>query len=178
VIVITPEMWNIAGTIVNSLSALGTLGALIMAVVVYRRAEDDKRREQASKITVMASPFKRQPDTDGEGKVAEGALQVTNHSDLPVYSIRASFGVVYPIAVRHGHYDMSMHSVGPGETRSVKLKSTDEQQETLLPQASLLFIDAAGRYWFRLDTGHLYEVSPESMQLKKPLWLGRVMRRY
>src|SRR5205823_2015118 len=44
--------WEIAGVLANAVASLGTLGALIVAVAVYRRQVADARSDQASRVFV------------------------------------------------------------------------------------------------------------------------------
>lgn len=81
--------WDILNAIAQSVGALGTTGALIVAAVAYRRQVQDHRRAQASRMTVSF--------VDSRNEVI-----VRNNSDLPVYNVSFQFRTYFSVRTAGG----------------------------------------------------------------------------
>jgi hypothetical protein len=81
---VTDNWWDIYGTVADWFAAIGTVGALVWAVMQYRGQLEDKRTEQASKITygIVYSLHNQ--------KLEKPHLVVENRSDQPVYKVLIS----------------------------------------------------------------------------------------
>jgi len=141
--------WHIANVIAQSIGALGTMGALIVAVRVYRRQEDDSRREQARRVTVkMDNRY---------------TIVVANHSDLPITAFRHEWTVVSD-RVSFSR-DIPDSGIGPGGSETFLL---DHEAEDVpfevsfwgVDVAAMQFEDAAGRCWRRTSEGVLRPLPP------------------
>lgn len=132
--------WDIISTVADSIAGLGTLGALIVAVIVYRRQVNDARRLQASRVLIEVP----HPD-DGTDELA---LIVRNVSDLPIYSIHVRYGHrpnwILPITIEH--------SLAAGDVFRISLVGWEHD---IWKTADILFRDAAGNYWRRTAGGQL-----------------------
>lgn len=138
-----------ANVIAQSIAALGTVGALIVAVRVYRKQVDDQHRAHASRVVLVIE------ETSKPGrKPRTGTWTVTNHSDLPVSTVRVmrtaweGYGTVvripFPLA--------TAQQLGPGESIDGPLPGDEDYWVSTI---SVHFNDAAGRGWARSDEGDL-----------------------
>ena len=75
---VTSTWWDYVVDVADVLAGLGTMGALVVAAMVYRRQEHDKRIIQASRIIVSATIDEAQ---------STAMITVRNRSDLRVYGV-------------------------------------------------------------------------------------------
>jgi hypothetical protein len=125
------ELWR-------TLAALGTVGALIVALAVFRRQVLDNRRAQASRI--ILTPGKSELDKSNPDALRE-EVQVHNYSDLPIY-----LGLVML-----GEQSTFVPTVDPRADVAVWF-TTEEAFES----GGFLFQDASGRFWERSFNGRLH----------------------
>jgi hypothetical protein len=69
--------WDIASTIVDSLAALGAIGALLVTSLTYKRHIDDERRTLAAKVRLH-------PTLTPDGVVS---VVIENGGDVPIYDV-------------------------------------------------------------------------------------------
>ena len=81
---VVSNWWDIYGTVADWFAAVGTVGALLWAVVQYRGQLEDKRREQATQVT-----FARLRHYPPGSIFEDSTLMVENRSNLPVYTPRS-----------------------------------------------------------------------------------------
>jgi hypothetical protein len=139
--------WEIAGTIADIVAGIGTAGALVVAVIVYRRQVQYAHVDQASRVflTLVAAD---------DGFVRE--LIVENASDLPifradVYLISNGFEESPSRSKPHRVYILD-HL--PGK-KSITYDDFAGSHEVWNLVASISFKDAAGREWNRDSYGDL-----------------------
>ena len=126
--------------------ALGTTGALLLGLQVYRRQEDDQRRAQASAITVSMSEPKNRRD------LVETELR--NDSALPIYSVR----LIASLNGKDLNHNLKA-ALPPGGQMSFQLVHEHGMS------ARAVYLDSAGRKWRRYFNGDLEEIKgPGSLQ--------------
>lgn len=152
--------WEILNAIAQSIGALGTTGALIVAAFAYRRQVWDRRREQASQVTAERK--------NAEGR---GLAVVRNHSALPIARIRLRYATNYGRENRDVR--VNRRAVPPGGALAIDLPV-----ETWTV-SWVEFTDSAGRKWRRDSDGKLlagplsrYPWVPEPFVRYKVLDLG------
>lgn len=129
------------GAIAGGIGAIGTAGALMLGVIVYKRQEEDQRRAQAAAVTVTIAPV--------PGFTDSLQFKVHNGSSLAIY------GVMLIAMDKHKHDIQQVHSyaIPPGESISFQHTNTGQMS------ARAGFQDSAGRRWRRWFTGELEEIT-------------------
>jgi hypothetical protein len=137
------------GTVPDWLAAVGTLLAFAVALRLLfkeldarRENEEDRRREQASRVAAWARPVGAGPN--------DHAMMLRNNSEQPVTAVRLV--MEHPdmpeVVTREESWDL----VPPGEQR------VDDMWVTGPPgPVTLTFTDAAGHRWTRRPDGRLVE---------------------
>lgn len=166
-----------AATMLDWLSALGTVGALLVAVcfgiVAERRTRADRKthdvtvkeqlqaaqRHQAERVAIWATEDLARPDANG---LPEITLHVANVSDLPVFEVVVPGHDVWP--------GWMVQALKPGEEKSRVVTFAEAEAagglnpaEPITPDTPALrvvFRDNAGRRWVRFFTGHLLALDP------------------
>jgi hypothetical protein len=83
-------VWTIVGTIADSIAGLGTLGALIVAVAVYRRQAQNTKSAQASRVFAYIELSSITALVDHQKtRLPVWKVRVMNFSDLPIYDVGA-----------------------------------------------------------------------------------------
>lgn len=136
--------WISAGA--NVAAAIGTVGALWVGAVTLRRQVNDKRREQASAVTVGYREDK-QLGRNGEQR---RHFFIRNASSLPIYDVTLYGAIPWPIP-RKPRPPVHREVLAPGEEESVYSNNKDAQ-----PHA--MFKDSAGVTWERYVDGRLREL--------------------
>lgn len=153
------DWWDIVNAIAQSVGAIGTTGALLVAALVYRRQAADQHRAQASRVRLRATPK----------SAAEWKLEMTNDSDQPVQAAalvqfvrveaersRRTAWLSREVTLTVEHRIDFGRTLWPGETVATVAKRLDE-----IPV--LFFTDAAGHRWVRDVRGHLREIEHVSV---------------
>lgn len=125
----------------SAIGAIGTAGALLLGVWVYRRQEEDQRRAQAAAITVTVTPIR------SNAGVLE--FKVRNDSQLPIYEVML-------IASNLNGQDIEQvftTALPPRDSSSFQLRSGPTDR------CRCLFVDSGGRRWRRESTGQLDEIT-------------------
>lgn len=150
-VVSTP--WDYIVDAADIFAGLGTLGALIVAVLVYRRQVDDARRSQAARIIPhLVSGYKESPTY---------IYTVKNFSDLPIFDLHVDFAIEQMGKIRPA---VNYHSfkLNQDEGFSMEVEGNRRGSSVGLPPekyaVSFRFIDAAGRRWKRDETGALSQI--------------------
>jgi hypothetical protein len=150
---------NDLGVIANSVAAVGAVGALLVAALVYRRQAADARSYQASRI---ATWLERESNTNIYWWVA-------NYSGLPVYELSFHWPPDMPPDFL-GDMEVSQHSAWSGflnggavdpleaGTRCREFVTFHHYDETRAGELLIKFRDAAGHCWERKATGELREI--------------------
>jgi hypothetical protein len=148
-----PSKWQIAAVIAESFAGLGAIAAVLIALITLWRQEDDKRREQASRITVTVS---HNTEADADRML----WRLHNWSDLPIYDI--VFDHMRPILQPDHQYSRNglkilandaLASVDPGDVLECGFEFVDARDEVNM----VTFTDAAGHRWRRAK-GELQKV--------------------
>jgi hypothetical protein len=148
---VTSTWWDYVVDVADVLAGLGTMGALVVAAMVYRRQEHDKRIIQASRIIVSATIDEAQ---------STAMITVRNRSDLPVYGV-SFYQNDWTLVILCGPEKQAsgeLSELGPGDEHTERLSCDDYNPK-------VLFRDAAGRHWQRRPNGQLKE--------SKSFWMKR-----
>ena len=115
--------------IFESISAVGTAGALLVALSTFRDQQHDQRREQASRVIV--------------GGGSAETWWVKNYGEMPVFDVR--------FRNSDGSQTDPILRLDPGdhEERTVKTK---------LLNVSATYRDAFGRWWERSSDGRIKDL--------------------
>ncbi|MEV1295224.1 hypothetical protein [Pseudonocardia sp. NPDC049635] len=132
--------WDIVNAIAQTIGALGTAGALIVAVQVYRRQVNDQRRDQAAQVVVTYT---------------EGVVLLRNHSDR----------LIRPLIVAGADegsqrgFTLVPSVLGPGELREIPIPAGSLGDDEGKPSnhAVVTFVDVRGRVWMTDSRGTLME---------------------
>jgi hypothetical protein len=139
------------GTVPDWLAAVGTFLAFAVALrllfkelAARREVEEDRRREQASRVAIWTQ------SVPAPGPSATYAIVMNNSSEEPVSAI--TFVMYHPDeperVIREDSWDLLPPGRHPGPATT----------ETYLPgPIRLSFTDAAGRRWTRYPNGRLVE---------------------
>lgn len=165
--------WDIAGTIADSVASLGTVGALLWAVFLYRRQVEDARTEQASRVFVAL----RAVDLGGR---TETHIVLDNASDRPVFRLYVVLQVSVP-----GRTTSRIKAVDVEHLAAGKHESVDDLFDKPYPlpylKAIIKFEDAAGLCWVRDSTGrlsrHEKHFDPRTLEGDRG-WRSRAMARF
>jgi hypothetical protein len=144
------------------LTAIGTVGAFAVALVLLGREQEDRRRAQARRVSVLPTGVK--VDDDG---IEWFSLKARNNSEEPVYEVRAAMmSDLNPFA-----QDPEAAPIRPDiETLwPVLLAAEGSEYRFNVKQLGVRpgvvgfsFTDAQGRRWKRLPNGRLYRVGAPS----------------
>lgn len=134
--------WDIAGTIADIIAGIGTAGALIWAIFLYRRQVQDNRTDQASRIFITLVAADNTVDDHSE-------LAIENNSDLPVFDVLIIL-VELPHDAKANHNEYTSARLHPKEYLTI-----DRIAATGSHKAAMAFTDAAGRGWVRDTAGRL-----------------------
>jgi len=135
------------------LSAIGTIGAFAVALILFaiqiwdRRSEvRDRRVEQARLVSAWLSDILRENEAQPELVVL-----VRNGSTEPVYGVLVQVGV----GVR-GTFVRTLNVLGPNEMRELRIVVPGYLK--FLPEPDIAFKDAAGRQWVRRGSGEMRQL--------------------
>ena len=136
------------------LAAVGTVGALLVSLLLVRSNLIDRRREQASLVASWWSDLTQ----ESEGYVV--SYLVGNGSRQPVYDVvlNAALGV-------RGTFVRQLGTLAPGETRLVKVLAGGAPRSNAEDSPGLGFTDSAGRVWQRDHRGRLNTPSSKDRAL-------------
>jgi hypothetical protein len=164
------QLWHypfdpaIGGTVANWFAAIGTVSAFAAGVLVIRRdnkwrrrdeeqRQDETRRAQAELVTGW-----------WDADVAE--LELFNNSTGLVYRV---VGVLdhelKPGHPRADNYMSDLYAIGqlPPGTERVPLLPSYEASEVLSRSLSIRFSDAAGQHWIRGNKGELTQTDEDPL---------------
>ncbi len=129
--------WDIAGTIADSVSGFGTLGAFALAIYLYWRQGEDARRDQASKVFVTL-------DDDNS------SLVIDNSSPFPIFQVLLKVDSRFITdEARVWEYASRMSPQAVGEVVPIPA-------DIVAPDLAVMaFKDAAGHRWKRDSHGKL-----------------------
>jgi hypothetical protein len=154
--------WTFAATMVGS---VGTAGALLIAVSTLRKQIDDKRREQASMVTVSQDQWITTIANQGRFPITLWSVQWARTEDRSTHTFSTKFiGVVgtdfRDTALAPSHTDVFPMKVLPEQPVGLNTprQYPDGKNVELPPDlAMILFIDAHGYSWARLNVGALLD---------------------
>jgi hypothetical protein len=176
------------GTVPDWLAAVGTLAAFAVALrllakelAARREQEEDRRREQASRVAcwleIVEDPDWPPRHWAPDKPVRAVAAVLQNGSEEPVYDCRVHIeldpGASGKLVSGDRQYSLEERTLPPGRTqRSVSFPRED------LPPAStrMSFRDAAGRRWTRYPDGRLVEPDRPRHRSRKDYmnaWIAR-----
>lgn len=139
----TANGWEILNALAQTVGAVGTTGALLVAAFTYRRQVDNQRRAQASRVLMRTKHT-----TDAV------TFELRNDSDQPVTNVQLVETAPFPFRgaitqdpeLRRIMPGASHGPLWPTETVSwVFPEPADEAPRV----AAMWFIDSAGRQWLR-----------------------------
>lgn len=152
-----PDLTDWISAIANVAAAVGTVGALWVGVVTFRRQVNDQHRAQASAVTVTVQKTKQNRD------ILEFMLQ--NDSPLPIYE-------VILIASDHGK-DVKQEFVAAMPPRT---STSFQLRDTSFMGCRATFYDSSGKRWVRDFTGPLREITPKKPSIFRRLYLALFTR--
>lgn len=160
-----PEAGLKWGDIPSWLGLLITGGAFAFAAWTYWRAQLERRKEQAAKVSIVFQKVHYSVDADG-GQRGECIVRVVNSSSLPVYDCQIDLLAwswrkdSKKITGRHisSMNPESQSSDIPFEGIPEPPRTDQGQRTTLNPPIRLTFTDNSGRRWQRRPNGRLEEV--------------------
>jgi hypothetical protein len=132
--------------VADSVAAVGTVGALLVAAVAYRRQVADRHREQASKVWGYVSR-------------STGTAYVGNGSDEPVYDAVIRFVSTSGLwlADSTGGADLVLAPTTPDRPYTIT-PASEIVVERADQRLELTFTDANDVRWVRTASGRLKEV--------------------
>lgn len=140
------------GTFPEWLAAIGTVGALIAAVVAIRSEFESRERERSRLRVEQASLVSAGIDwSKSEGPI----VRVTNASRAPIYNVTAMVGAPA------GHEDWTnelMWNQVAGDTTERAPTGSSPSGAVVLYEVT--FKDSAGCGWRRGQEGELFEIEP------------------
>ncbi|GJM38421.1 MAG: hypothetical protein DHS20C19_17880 [Acidimicrobiales bacterium] len=147
-------------TAADWLAAIGTVGALMTAILVLARDTLDRRRNQARKVNAWAVEIlpKRDRSDNGALVAMEGScvlVRALNTGEEPAYDFHVWVHHDFsPQSAIMGSHDRTI--LHPG-SQDVYVDGVQLPEGGLasLPLVDVTFRDAAGRRWQRLHTGQL-----------------------
>jgi hypothetical protein len=145
------------GDVPGWLSAVGTVGAFSIALVIYRQVVSDRRLEQARKVSAWSGAVVGTPD----GRHVRVELWVRNLSDELISDVSARLVTLEDQDIGPAPKEWRYPGIGPGgEVRFEMVERRDLGWEGIdAARVRLYFTDAAGRRWRRF-AGRLSLVSP------------------
>jgi hypothetical protein len=141
---VVSSWWDYLVDAASLVAGLGTLGALIVAVVVFRRQVEDSRSAQASQVVVSVSTDVE----DHTGTSAVPKLVVENKSNLPIFKLT----IYVSLPRKRPHV---VKRVGRLAGRDVYWMHINQPVNAEDVDADVIFDDAAGHGWARSSNGAL-----------------------
>jgi hypothetical protein len=148
------------------LTAIGTVGATVLAVIAIgiqirdrRRREDDERRSQASLVSAWIERVSK-PMVVGPLSTFEHYVFVRNGSEEIVYSVW-----LWPVD-QNGVQPVEVGIVAPMTTRDFEVEKSVGDPGTI--PFEIDFVDARGRSWTRRPDGRLVERQPKRQKTGPP----------
>ncbi len=150
--------WSDAAAV---LSAIGTVGAFAVALyllrvqILDRRADAEDRRETQARL--VSGWF---DDVSRFSDVAAGPADPPDYFEVHVLIRNGSAEPVYGVIVRThvgnlGDYVRYPGTLGPEETRELRVVVPPDDMHIGMPRVSIMFRDSAGRQWLRSEHGTL-----------------------
>ena len=143
------------------ISSIGTIVAIAVSLFLLRQGQDDRRavredrrREQASRVTCWCDWSAGHQDGD-YGRPQVPVIYVRNASDQAVYQTFVDY--IHP---ERGLERIDLGPVPPGETRTRDVTAEIPEEPRWEPSAlvpRLYFSDASGNAWMRTVKGRLRE---------------------
>jgi hypothetical protein len=153
------------------LSAVGTVGAFGVAIYLLsvqirdRRGEaSDRRAAQARLVSAWfddVSPVNDvfAPAGESRPKFFEVIVLVRNGSTEPVYRV-----VVRTHVGNLGDYVRQPGTLGPGETRELRILVPPDDMHIGMPRVDILLRDSAGAQWMRRSDGAFTQPSVDDVK--------------
>lgn len=133
------------GDIATWVGAVGTTGAFAVSLILLSQALKDRRVSQAQRVAAWQLDIQpaSQPASSDVSYEAVITYRLINNNDTPIYNIvlGARCGV-------HGNYVRQVGSLGPHETRDVRVYLPSPPRTDQYPP-DIAFTDNAGRVWYR-----------------------------
>jgi hypothetical protein len=139
------SVWDVLGALGDFIGGVGAAFGLVVAAVTYKRQVDDRRREQAAKVTLTEA---RQ-----DGRLT---LVIENGSNMPIGRVRMECSL-RPESGPPGRYVFEWTSVAAHQ-KLVILDDLREDERAGVVSARMWFIDATGHRWTRMLDGGLYKL--------------------
>jgi hypothetical protein len=146
---VVANWWDTYGTVADWVAAVGTVGALVWALVIFWNQLQDKRREQATKV-VLASETRIM-----SGQPPQVVCTADNLSDLPIFGIHI---MIQGMGLSKGEYEEhAIHArIDPGGKKELVVDMrADGQFYKLDERLRMTFRDASYRGWTRYPNGKL-----------------------
>jgi hypothetical protein len=153
---------TVIGAMATEIAAVGTVGALAVALYLLslqlkdRRAEvSEKRSAQARLVAAWVADMAEKPQPN-DGVFYEITVHAFNASDEPVYNvvIKTEVGV-------RGSFVRRPYVLGPGDRRQFDILAPGFPH--MQPPVAISFVDSAGRQWIREPGGALHQPRPDEL---------------
>lgn len=180
------EWWDIVNAIAQSIGALGTMGALLVAALVYRRQVADARSAQARRVRAAYGPSHLELHNDSGAPIYEAyPAQLHPRRAAPASGAGDWFQDVElfvgrHFVVRHERPISPRYLIGrrgridPGGVLDVYL----DHQSAHLGRYGWTFRDDNGRLWFRqVGSGALVPVRTRVRETAPGAWRFRLLDR-
>ncbi|MGY1773486.1 hypothetical protein [Blastococcus sp. SYSU D00813] len=147
------------GDVPGWFSAVGTVGALAVALTIFRQSVSDRRQEQARKVSAWSGAVVVTPD----GYHVRVPFQVRNLSDELITDVSARLVTLDDKDIGPAPHDWKYADLEPGGTAGFTLEERLDLGWSGVDAARVrvVFTDAAGRRWRRVG-GQLRRVSGAS----------------
>ena len=172
------------GSTADWLAAIGTVGALAVALLLFGRDQEDRRRAQARRVVswLVVEPTMSSwtPATGGQATVTEVGehLEVVLHngSEEPVFDCRIQVELEPPVTVTTTpggaawQLTLTERMLPPGQTR----RPLWDLHESDLPYTYvwMVFTDANNQRWQRSRTGRLSRLADAAERPDAPARVG------
>lgn len=163
---LSPNWAEKVTALAESLAAVGLIGALAVATLVWKT---DRRERARAEVRRVRAWIELSDDLEAWGTTKESEesnirVVIENASDEVIYDVRSR--LVAPILVRDAGFYFSQGRLAPGSIMSSVFGLTIEKRKWWLQESSghtgvdVLFTDGRGVRWWRDDRGTLNHVKP------------------
>lgn len=163
------------GNVPQWVAAVFTSAGVLLAAFEYRRAIENRRTEQARKVSVIYELVEW--DYSVDDRFGRARVKVSNGSDLPIYDINVAV-TEWDFKWIVGDHTRTISNLPanqestPIEFDRISLPPRSGEgillHGTLNPPVRLSFTDSAGKRWTRLPNGHLKVVNAKQLQKRWP----------
>lgn len=150
------DPWEIVNAIAQTVGALGTTGALLVAAITFKRQVRNAERAQADAISIATHGIRL--DSEGSRQIGRTCV-VANYSAMPIYGVRLRGNLSSNAGVSLAEMNVLRYqTLKPAEEMVLEVSGAGAT-----PNAQVTFRDTSSRWWLRDTDGRIERIEDRSL---------------